>query len=96
MKTRESYIFFFKKGTLIEVHQHTASKENGEGSWVMAWFSICIWINLSFTWPLEFFFIKQVIYEPKLDQLNTEVQSNSVPARQPGVGICPLLGSGSN
>lgn len=29
------YIFFFK-GTLMGVHQHTASKENGEGSCVMA------------------------------------------------------------
>lgn len=42
------------------------------------------------------FFIKQVIYGPKLDQLNIEVQSNNVPATQPDVGFCLLLGSGSN
>lgn len=56
------------------------------------------WHDLAFTFELihpshdswEFLFIKQLIYGPKLDQLNMEFQSNSVPARQPDVGICPL------
>lgn len=83
MKTWEFYIFKKKKGTLIEIHQHTASKENGEGSWVMAWTNIYILIHLTLSWLLEFFFIKEVIYGPKLDQLDI-VQSNNVPARDKG------------